>query len=167
MWYMSRTQSIDVRAVAPVPPAAVWADLVDGSTWPAWSPLGSYELVSPGSTGPDAPRGEVRTFRTKQAIGETAPREEVVEVVPEQRLSYVLLGGMPLDGYRADIDLTPVEGGTEIRWRSSFTARRPWMGPVYRRMLGVFIQRCADGLAAKHRGQGADPAASATEPATP
>jgi uncharacterized protein YndB with AHSA1/START domain len=148
MWYMS--YEIDRRAVVPAPPAAVWADLVDGSRWPTWSPLGSYELVTPGSTGPDAPLGEVRTFRTKQVVGETAPREEVVEVVPERRLSYVLLGGMPLDGYRADIDLTPVAGGTEVRWRSSFTARRPGMGVVYRRMLGLFIQRCVDGLAAKH-----------------
>ncbi len=150
MWYMSRTQTIDVRAVVPAPPAAVWADLADGSTWPVWSPLGSYQLVTPGSSGADAPLGEVRIFRTKQVVGETTPREEVVEVVPEQRLSYVLLDGMPLDGYRADIDLTPVDGGTEVRWRSSFTARRGWMGPVYRRMLGLFIQRCVDGLAAKH-----------------
>jgi hypothetical protein len=83
-------------------------------------------------------------------VGETVPREEVVEVVPERRLSYVLLDGMPLDGYRADIDLTPVDGGTEVRWRSRFTARRRGMGPVYRRMLGLFIQRSVDGLAAHH-----------------
>jgi uncharacterized protein YndB with AHSA1/START domain len=147
---MTRTQTIDTRAVVPAPPAAVWADLIDGSTWPTWSPLGSYELVTPGSAGPDAPLGEIRIFRTKQLVGETAPREEVVEVVPEQRLSYVVLDGMPLVGYRADIDLTPVEGGTEVRWRSSFTARRRGMGPVYRRMLGLFIQRCVDGLASHH-----------------
>ena len=158
MWYMSRKQQqIDVRAVVPAPAAAVWADIADGSTWPTWSPLGSYELVTAGSAGPDAPLGEVRIFRTEQVVGETAPREEVVEVVPERRLSYVLVGGMPLDGYRADIDLTPVEGGTEVRWRSSFTARRRGMGPIYRRMLGLFIRRCVDGLAAHH---------SATEPAT-
>ncbi|HEX7131396.1 MAG TPA: SRPBCC family protein [Iamia sp.] len=151
------TQEIDVRAVVPAPPAAVWADLVDGRTWPTWSPLGSYELVTPGSNGPDAPLGEVRIFRTKQVVGETVPREEVVEVVPEQRLSYVLLDGMPLDGYRADIDLTPVAGGTEVRWRSRFSARRRWMGPVYRRVLGLFIQRCVDGLAAKHAATRATP----------
>jgi uncharacterized protein YndB with AHSA1/START domain len=157
---MSRKQQqIDVRAVVPAPPAAVWADLADGSTWPTWSPLGSYELVSAGSTGPDTPLGEVRVFRTKQVVGETAPREEVVEVVPERHLAYVLVGGMPLDGYRADIDLTPVDGGTEVRWRSTFTARRPGAGWFYRRVLGLFIQRCVDGLAAHHRSQVADRAA--------
>lgn len=147
---MSRTHTIDKRAVVPAPPAAVWADLVDGPTWPTWSPLGSYELVTPGATGPDAPLGEVRIFRTKQAIGESVAREEVVEVVPERRLSYALLDGLPLDGYRADIDLTPVAGGTEVRWRSTFTGRRPGAGWFYQRILGLFIQRCVDGLAAKH-----------------
>ena len=150
MWYMRRIQSIDTHAVVPAPPAAVWADLVDGRRWPTWSPLGAYELVTPGATGPDAPLGEVRIFRTKQLMGATVPREEVVEVVPERRLAYVLLDGMPLDDYRAVIDLTPVDSGTEVRWRSTFTARRRGMGPVYRRLLGLFIQRCVDGLAAHH-----------------
>lgn len=140
---------IDRSAIAPAPPAAVWADLVDGSSWPTWSPLGSYELVSAGSDGPDAPLGEVRIFRTKQVVGESEAREEVVEVVPQKRLSYVLLGGLPLDGYRAVIDLTPVGGGTEVRWRSTFDAGAV-RGRFYRRFLGVFIQRCVDGLAAAH-----------------
>jgi uncharacterized protein YndB with AHSA1/START domain len=144
-------QTIDVRAVVPAPPAAVWADLVDGPSWPSWSPLGRHELHRASTAEAAlAPLGEIRTFHTKQALGETHAREEVVEVVPERRLSYVLLDGMPLEGYRADIDLTPVDGGTEVRWRSTFTARRGWMGPVYRRILGVFIQRCVDGLAAEH-----------------
>ena len=149
MWYMSRTQTIDVRAVVPAPTAAVWAELVDGSRWPTWSPLGSYELVTPGSDGADAPLGEVRIFRTKQVVGTSVAREEVVEVVPEKRLSYVLLDGLPLEGYRADIDLTPVDGGTEVRWHSTFSAG-PLRGAFYQRALGAFIQRCVDGLAKAH-----------------
>lgn len=156
MWYM--TYEIDRHALVPAPPAAVWADLADGSTWPTWSPLGSYELVTPGSAGPDAPLGEIRIFRTKQVVGESEAREEVVEVVPERRLSYTLLAGLPLAGYRADIDLTPVDGGTEVRWRSTFTASRA-RGWFYQRFLGLFIQRCVDGLAAHHRSQVTDHAA--------
>ena len=150
MWYMS--YEIDRRAVVPAPPAAVWADIVDGSSWPSWSPLGRYQLEQPGTTDPaSAPLGEIRTFRTKQVVGESVAREEVVEVVPEKRLSYALLGGnLPLEGYRADIDLTPVAGGTEVRWHSTFTASRV-RGWFYQRALGAFIQRTVDGLAAKHR----------------
>jgi uncharacterized protein YndB with AHSA1/START domain len=154
------TFEIDRRTVVPAPPAAVWADLVDGSSWPTWSPLGSYELVTRGSDGPDAPLGEVRIFRTKQVVGESEAREEVVEVVPEQRLSYALLGGLPLRGYRADIDLTPVAGGTEVRWRSTFDAGAV-RGRFYQRVLGVFIQRCVDGLAAHHATDGATERATA------
>lgn len=144
-------QQIDVRAVVAAPPSAVWADLVDGASWPTWSPLGRYERERASTAEAAlAPLGEIRTFHTKQVVGESHAREEVVEVVPERRLSYVLLGGMPLEGYRADIDLAPVAGGTEVRWRSAFTARRRWMGPVYRRLLGAFVQRCVDGLATHH-----------------
>jgi hypothetical protein len=57
--------------------------------------------------------------------------------------------GLPLRGYRADIDLTPVEsGGTDIRWHSTFRAKVPGTGWLYRVVLGRFIQRCVDGLAA-------------------
>lgn len=145
-------QNIDVRGVVPASPAAVWAHLVDGASWPSWSPLGRYELHEASTAPTDlVPLGEVRTFHTRQLVGETHAREEVVEVVPERRLSYVLLDGMSLEGYRADIDLTPVTGGTEVRWHATFTARRAWTGPLYRRALTTFIRRCVDGLAAAHR----------------
>ena len=44
MWYM--TYEIDRRAVVPAPPAAVWADIVDGSSWPSWSPLGRSRVLA-------------------------------------------------------------------------------------------------------------------------
>ncbi len=47
------------------------------------------------------------------------------------------------------MDLTPNGTGTDIRWRSSFTAKIPGTGWLYRRQLGRFIQRMVDGLAAR------------------
>jgi hypothetical protein len=72
----------------------------------------------------------------------------VVEVVPGRRFSYALLSGLPLRGYRANVDLTPADGGTTIHWRSSFTPKVPGTGWIFRWALGTFIQRCVDGLAA-------------------
>ena len=69
------------------------------------------------------------------------------EAVPGRRLSYRLVSGMALDGYRADVDLTPDGAGTVIRWHSTFTAKRPWMGGFYQWFLGRFIKGCAEGLA--------------------
>jgi hypothetical protein len=135
-------QRIDVAAHSSAPPDTVYALLADGATWPVWSPIGSFALEEPGPTGPESV-GAVRLFRT----GRTRSRERLVELVPGRRLSYVLLSGLPLRGYRADVDLEPSGTGTDIHWRSSFRAKVPGTGWLYRVILGRFIQRMADGLA--------------------
>jgi hypothetical protein len=149
MYHM--VQRIETSARSTADAQTVYDLLVDGATWPTWSPLESFTLVKPSPEPPPGAshgRGEglgaVRIFRT----GRTNSREEVVEVVPARRFSYALLSGLPLHGYRANIDLTPVEGGTLIHWRSSFRAKVPGTGWIYRWALGKFIQRCVDGLAA-------------------
>ncbi|RIQ15689.1 SRPBCC family protein [Jiangella rhizosphaerae] len=135
-------QRIDVSATTTAPAAAVYALLRDGASWPGWSPLGSFELESPGEDGGESV-GAVRVFRT----GRTTSRERIVELVPDRRLSYVLVSGLAIKDYRADVDLTEGPDGTTIRWRSSFRPKVPGMGGLYRRTLTTFIQRCADGLA--------------------
>lgn len=140
---MSR-QHIDVTVRSAAHPARVYALLIDGATWPTWSPLGSFELEQPGPTEPEGV-GAIRVFRT----GRVTSRERVVERVPDRRLSYELVSGLPLRDYRADVDLTPdAAGGTTIRWHSSFVAKVPGTGWLYRRVLDRFISDCAHGLAA-------------------
>ncbi|PZF82455.1 SRPBCC family protein [Jiangella anatolica] len=135
-------QRIDVTATTTAPPGAVYALLRDGASWPGWSPIGSFELESPGQDGGES-LGAVRVFRT----GRVASRERLVELVPDRRLSYVLLSGLAIEDYRADIDLAEGPDGTTIRWRSSFRAKVPGFGGLYRRTLTKFIQQCAGGLA--------------------
>ncbi len=136
-------QEISVRAWTAASPADVYALLRDGSTWPVWSPLDSFELEREGPEGGES-LGARRIFRT----GRTRSYEEIVELQPGRRFSYALLSGLPLRGYRADVDLEPRDGGTEIHWHSHFRAKYPGTGRLYRATLGKFIQRCADGLAA-------------------
>jgi uncharacterized protein YndB with AHSA1/START domain len=135
-------QNIDVKVRTGASPAAVYALLVDGATWPTWSPIGAFELVSPDSEGREGV-GAIRVFTT----GRTKSREEIVEAVPGERFSYALLAGLPLRGYRADVDLTPSGEGTHIHWHSSFDAKVPGTGWIYRLALGRFIRRVAAGLA--------------------
>lgn len=137
MYHM--VQRIETEARSSADAATIYSLLVDGTTWPTWSPLESFELESG-----DGGLGSVRVFRT----GRTVSREEVVELAPHRRFSYALLSGLPLRGYRANIDLTPVDGGTLIHWRSTFRPKLPGTGWIYRLALGKFIQRCVDGLAA-------------------
>jgi len=137
-------QQIDVSAHTTAPADAVYRLLADGSTWPTCSPIESFTLQDPGDSQPEG-LGALRTFHT----GRITSRERVVERVPGRRLSYIQLAGLPLRGYRANVDLEPAAGGgTDIHWRSSFTAKVPGTGWLYRRALSRFIQRCVDGLAA-------------------
>ena len=124
-------------------PEVVFGLLREGASWPTWSPLGSFELEREGRDGGES-LGAIRLFRT----GRYRSHEEIVALDPNRRFSYGLVKGLPLRGYRADIDLEERDGGTAIRWRSSFDAKVPGTGWIYRRALSRFIRRCVDGLAA-------------------
>jgi hypothetical protein len=137
-------QVIDKTALTTGGPEAVYELLIDGSTWPTWSPLGSFELLSPGDGTPEG-LGAIRVFTT----GRHTSRERVVERQPGQSFAYVLEAGLPLKDYKAVVSLTPNgDGGTTINWRSTFTAKVPGTGGLYRRQLGAFIEQCVEGLAA-------------------
>ena len=135
-------QVIDRTATTAADPRAVYALLADGSTWPEWSPLGSFELIEPGDGTPEG-LGAVRLFTT----GRHRSRERVVERSPGEVFAYVLEAGLPLRDYRAVVTLVPTEAGTLIRWRSTFRAKVPGTGWLYRRELGKFIGRTVEGLA--------------------
>jgi hypothetical protein len=135
-------QVIHEVATTTAGPAAVYELLADGSTWPEWSPIGSFELLEPGDGSPEG-LGAVRRFTT----GRIRSTERVVERRPGEQLSYVLVSGLPLRDYRADITLAPGPGRTMITWHSTFQPKVPGTGGLYRRQVGKFIARCAEGLA--------------------
>jgi Polyketide cyclase / dehydrase and lipid transport len=142
-------QVIDKTASTTGAPDAVYELLADGSTWPSWSPLGSFELLAPGDGSPEG-LGAIRLFTT----GRHKSRERVVECRPGQCFAYVLEAGLALRDYKAVITLTPeAGGGTTINWRSTFAAKVPGTGGLYRRQLGAFIGKCVEGLAVAAGGQ--------------
>ncbi|WP_372666881.1 SRPBCC family protein [Amycolatopsis kentuckyensis] len=134
-------QKISVRGVTAADPDTVYALLRDGASWPRWSPLGSFELVREGRDEPEG-LGAIRLFRT----GGVRSYEEIVALEPGRRFGYALDHGLPLRDYVAYVDLAPVDGGTEIHWHSSFTAKVPGTGWFYRRFLARFIGRVVAGL---------------------
>jgi hypothetical protein len=129
-------QRIDVDVRTPAPADAVYKLLADGASWPTWSPIGAYA---------EEPETGYRRFTT----GRITSRERVVTADPGRRFSYVLVSGLAIREYRADVDLEPVDGGTRIHWQSSFRPKVPGTGWLYRRTLQHFIEQCARGLA-KH-----------------
>jgi hypothetical protein len=148
---VAATQVIDIVRTTTASPSTVYDLVADGSTWPTWSPIGAFELERAGEA---AGRGEgvgaIRVFRTPQPWGgATTSREEVVEAVPDERFSYVMLSGLPIARYRAVIELAPSEGGggTSIHWRSTFQGRFG-LGAAVKWGLGRFIGEVVEGLVA-------------------
>lgn len=134
--------SIDVGAVSRGDPASVFALLKDGATWPRWSLFKGYELIRPGPSDDPLGLGAVRAFITQVSKA----TEEIVEVIPDRRLSYILLAGFPFVGYRADVDLAPAPGGgTAIRWRANFRAR--YLSWFWKAFMTSALQNVATALA--------------------
>jgi hypothetical protein len=141
-------QVIEHEMAAKAPPATVFALLADGSTWPSWSPLGSFELVHPGAGDPEGV-GAVRLFRT----GRVQSRERVVVAKPNERFSYELISGVAVRDYVATVKLVASGDTTLITWRSTFRAKVPGTGWLYRRQLSTFIGLTVNGLAAAAESQ--------------
>jgi hypothetical protein len=123
-------QRIDARGHSDTGPAEIYALLRDGSTWPTWSPIDKFVLEQAGSPEPESV-GAIRNLHT----GRYTMRERVAELVQDKRFSYELLGGLPLRDYRADVDLSAADGGTDIHWHTTFKAKVPGTGWLYRRAL--------------------------------
>ena len=137
-----RRRHIEVTQHSAAAPAAVFALLIDGETWPHWSPIEAFELERTGDPPPEGV-GAIRVLRR----GRTTGRDEIVEVVPDRRLSYRSLSGLPVRDYRAHVDLEPDGDGTTIRWQASFAPKVPGTGWLLERGLRRFLNQCAQGLA--------------------
>ena len=98
---MKRVQ-VDVTGQTAASPSAVYEVAKDSSGYPRWSRIGSFEHVRSGRDEPYGV-GSVRIFRTWPL----KIVEEVVELVPQRRVSYIVHRGLPFRDYRADIELAP------------------------------------------------------------
>jgi hypothetical protein len=137
------TRNIEVTKHSPAAPGAVFALLADGSTWPSWSPIESFELERTGDPPPEGV-GAIRVFRR----GRTSGRDQIVEIVPGERFRYMSLSGLPVRDYRAHVDLEPDGDGTMIRWQASFAPKLLGTGWLLERGLRRFLCECAAGVAA-------------------
>jgi uncharacterized protein YndB with AHSA1/START domain len=138
-----RRRHIEVSAHSDAAPDAVFALLADGTTWPRWSPIESFELERPGDPPPEG-RGAIRVFRRGRTVG----RDRLVDVAPAERLVYESLSGLPVRDYVAEVELTATVGGTDVKWQASFFPKVPGTGWLLERGLRRFLGECAAGLAA-------------------
>ena len=137
-----RRRRVEVYATSVASPGALYALLTDGSTWPRWSSIESFELEQPGDGAPEGV-GAIRVFRR----GRTTGRDQVLELVPDRRLRYASLSGLPVRDYVGEVELEPVPGGTLIRWHSSFVAAVRGTGWLVELGIRRFLTGCVRGLA--------------------
>jgi uncharacterized protein YndB with AHSA1/START domain len=135
---------IDIERVTTAAPDAVWRWLADASSWREWTRLSRTRLVREGEPAPDGV-GAIRHF----ALAGGSSREEVVVFDPPHHLAYVLLQGLPVLNYRADVTLEPTGAGTRILWHSTFDAKYPGTGRVMRAFLRSVLSDTATRLAAR------------------
>ena len=136
-------QVVDESTRTSASPAQIWPLLADTTTWSDWGKWSSAELLREGTPAP----GGVHSMKRLKSFPVTTV-EEVTVFEPERRLGYELRKGMPLKGYRAEVTLTPTDGGTEIRWHSEFEPKIPGTGALYQRTLSSFMADAVKRLAA-------------------
>ena len=140
-----KRKTIHFERTTPADAETVWRLLADSRTWPDWTPIDEHTPVSEAR---NDGTGEVRIFKN----GRVTVREEIVEARPLLRLSYVLLDGLPLQDYRADIDLAEdPDSGTRVTWHTSFRPKVPGTGWLYRRALDKATGQFIEGLVSATR----------------
>ena len=138
-----KRRHIDLTVTTTAPRAVVFGLLADGSTWPTWAAIDSFELEREGDPPPEGV-GAIRVLRR----GRTTGRDLIVELILDRRLQYQALSGLPTRDYVGTVDLEDGPGGgTTIRWRASFFPRIPGTGGLYQAGIRRFLHACADGLA--------------------
>jgi uncharacterized protein YndB with AHSA1/START domain len=135
-----RSYHVQARSDAPV--ESVWPLLAEARRWKEWTFLTRSELEREGRAEPDGV-GAIRHF-TRNGIGS---REEVLAFDPPTHLAYSILSGFPVRNYRADVTLSPVDGGAQITWSATFDEKVPGTGRLTEMMLRRMIGGFASGLA--------------------
>ena len=140
---MGNRVTFEVTATSRATPDEIYELLRSSSTWPTWSPIGSYTLEKPSPEGDDGV-GALRLFKTSFV----RTREEITRLEPGRGVSYRAFAGLPLRDHHASVELTAKpDGGTAIVWREDFRPKLPGTGGLLHRFLHRFVQQCADGLA--------------------
>ncbi|HET8536102.1 MAG TPA: SRPBCC family protein [Solirubrobacteraceae bacterium] len=123
---------------------AVWALVRDIETWQDWGTWSSTTVHQPAPG--DDPQGVGVVRRLRQAP--VTNLERVTELVPNERLSYELVEGLPFENYHATVQLADgAAGGTDITWRAEFDVTAKVRGNISRKLLERFYPQIVEKLA--------------------
>jgi uncharacterized protein YndB with AHSA1/START domain len=136
-------------AHAAAPRQTVWALLADLEGWHTWGPWKSTTVDQ-----------DVRTLvseRRRPNGRRYVMKEQVTALHPPHTMQYMLLSGLPVRNYSAEVTLTEAAGGTDIHWHARFDPRWPFVAGLARTAMHKVIADVAEALA-----KAADPGARRT-----
>ncbi|MHB8431148.1 MAG: SRPBCC family protein [Acidimicrobiales bacterium] len=133
-----RSWSFEATAYSSARVDVVWPLLGEARRWKEWTFLDSTSVIRAGRPHPDGV-GALRSF-TRRGIGSL---EQVVAWEPPHHLGYILVRGIPVRGYRADVVLRSEGNGTAITWTGAFDARIPGTGRLLAVALSSLVARFA------------------------
>lgn len=133
---------VRVGRIIEAPIEVVWDMIADARGFSSWGFMSHSSLEREGTPTPDGV-GAIRNLGTGSFIS----REEVVVFEPPTHLGYVLLAGLPISNYRADVRLEPLgERRCRIAWVGTFESKG-LTGAIIQRfltmVLGDFVRRLA------------------------
>jgi uncharacterized protein YndB with AHSA1/START domain len=144
---MSEPLHAEAEGIANASPAAVWALICDVTRYPEWGPWRAGVYRSLGSASERGPGAVYAlTSARRYALRYPVMVEQVLAAEEGRRLVYTLLKGMPVRNYRAEVTLTPADGGTRIRWAATWDSTLG--GRFVHRSLSALYPRVVAGLAA-------------------
>ena len=130
---MTHVVKVEVSGRSTASPRTLYSVAKDSAGYPRWSQIGSFEHLCSGS-GERFGVGSRRIFRTWPL----KLVEEVVELIPDRCVCYILHSGLPFRDYRSRIEFAQLAGGgVSIQWQSSFYPTVP--GTAF--LCRVFIHR--------------------------
>jgi len=137
--------SFAAEARSSASPDVVFRILADATGWKDWAGWFIRESFwEREGTPPPGGVGAIKRLGGKPIYS----REETVEYDPPKRYSYTILSGQPVRSYRADVDLSPLDGGTYIKWAARFEPKIPGTGAFMRWYLSRIVAGLTRRLAA-------------------
>jgi hypothetical protein len=111
-------------------PQAVWRLVADADSYCRWGIWSESGWVGSSPAPPGSP-GSVRRMRYRR----TRLVEQVLEVDEGSRMTYTVVRGIPVRNYRAEVTLTPSDGGTHVKWAADWDDT--FLGRIVHRKLSV------------------------------
>jgi uncharacterized protein YndB with AHSA1/START domain len=138
---------VEAEATTRATPDAVWKLISDARRYPEWGPWSAGGYRRQGDTSPRGP-GAVQWLRSSRRayLRYVTSIERILEVQEGRRLSYTVIGGIPVRNYVAHVTLGPAGDGTSIRWAA--TCDDTLRGRLVIRGLRAFYPEMMAGLVA-------------------